>query len=289
MSQEIQPIGKILESAGLTSQVQPLKRRYEEWDWVELTEEEREDALGYRRMLKGSHMKEEEKKENARIRIRKFQEPWTYRQLKEAVLTEASKLPFEFIIDEHNEHIFHLMLLYFTNDPAFNEEEVEYRDGKKSKLSLNKGLALISSKKGTGKSVMMKLFQGNKRVPFLCVPTKNISAMYKDKGEIVIKEHSEPLKVAPMPIFSYYSEIGICFEDLGNEIPKSNWGDKSDVMADIIFRIYEQNQHTGQFFPYHLTSNLSGNDFENRYGDRIRDRMREIWNVLIMPGESRRK
>lgn len=285
--QEAQPIGKLLETEGLTAP--KLKRRYEEWDWVELTEEETDDALGYRKMLKGGAMQEADKRENERIKRLKFQEPWTYDQLKEAVLTEAKNLPFEFVIDEFNEEVFHLLLLYFTNDPEFNDEEIEYKDGKKVKLSLNKGIALISSKKGTGKSILMHLFQGNKRMPFLCVPTKNISSMYKDKGDSVIREHSELLHVAPMPCFSYHQRIGICFEDLGNEMPKANWGDKSDVMADILFRIYETNQHTGNFFPYHITSNLSGNDFENRYGDRIRDRMRECWNVIVVKGESRRK
>lgn len=267
------------------------KRRYDEWDWVELTQDETDDALGYRRMLKGEAMKVEEKRDNDRIKRERFQAPITYDELKESVLVEAQKLPFEFKIDEHNEEIFHLLLMYFTNDPEFNLEEIEYKDGKKVKLSLDKGIALVSSKKGTGKSVMMRLFQGNKRLPFLCVSTKDIAAMYKQRGEEVIKEHSDMLYVAPMPIFSYHQRIGICFEDLGNEIPKSNWGDKSDVMFDVLSKIYESRQFNvvNKFNPFHLTSNLSGNDFEGRYGDRVRDRMREMFNVLIMPGESRRK
>ena len=244
---------------GLTGQ--PLKRRYEEWDWVELTEDQKEDALGYRRMIVGQAMKDEEKKENERRRRARFQEPITYDELKEMVMVEAGRLPFDFVIDEFNEEVFHLLLLYFTNDPEFNEQEVTYKDGKKVKLSLSKGIALISSKKGTGKSILMKLFQGNKRMPYLCVPTKDISRMYKEKGETAIHEHSDLLYIAPMPVFSYHQRIGICFEDLGNEIPKGNWGDKSDVMVDVLFKIYERNQETGNFFPFHLTSNLSGNDF----------------------------
>ena len=95
-----------------------------------------------------------------------------------------------------------------------------------------------------------------------------------------------------MPTFNYWERIGICFDDLGQEIPKGNWGDKSDVMVDVISRIYSSKQFNvehNRFSDFHFTSNLSGQAFESRYGDMIRDRLREMFNVIIVPGESRRK
>lgn len=263
--------------------------RYSEWDWVELTEDEIKDALGYRRMLKGRDMKEEEKRENARMKIVNAQAAWTYDELKAEIILRAKQEPFDFVIDEHNERVIHLLCLYFTNDERFNDEEVTYPNGEKRKLSLKKGIGLISAKKGTGKTILMKLFQQNKRIPYLQIETKDVASMYKKDGERAIEIHSDLLHVPPTPTFFYHSRIGICFGDLGNEIPKGNWGDKSDVMADVLYKIYNKGQQTGDFSCFHFTSNLSGGDFEQRYGDRIKDRLREIFNVIILGGESRRK
>jgi hypothetical protein len=282
-------ISKILDSEGYKDTKQ--KGRFSQYDWVELTEDEIEDALGYRRMLKGSSMEEADRRRQEQAKRGRYKDTFTYDQLREHVLSAAKLLPFDFVIDEDNEHVFHLLCLYFSNDPDFDLEEIEYSDGTKRKLSRNKGIGLISSKKGTGKSVLMHLFQNNRRQPYMQIDTKSVSAMYKVKGEEAIIKHSEPLRVPPMPIFNYWEEIGICFDDLGQENLKGNYGDKSDVMVDVISRIYSTRQFfcQNQFADFHFTSNLSGQTFENRYGEMLRDRMREMWNIIIVPGQSRRK
>ena len=53
----------------------------------------------------------------------------------------------------------------------------------------------------------------------------------------------------------------IQFDDLGFELPKSFWGSKSDVMADVLFSIYRKNQMKGNYSWFHFTSNLSGERF----------------------------
>lgn len=282
-------IGKILESGGLKEAQK--KHRYDEWNWVELTQEEIDDALGYRRFIKGSAIKDEEKKQMEREKRLRIQASWTFDELKDEILNNRVKrLPFDFEIDEQNRYVFELLLMYFTNNPAFEMEEIEYKDGKKMKLSLNKGIGLISAKKGTGKTILMSLFQANKSNPYLQIETKDVSAMYKRDGEQAIIIHSDLIHIAPNPTFFFHQNIGLCFNDLGYEIPKNNWGDKSDVMADVLFNIYSKYQKNElSMRNFHFTSNLSGNDFESRYGDRIRDRMREMFNVIILPGESRRK
>lgn len=287
---EIKAISEILGQEGLATP--QLKHRYSEWDWVELTEDETNDALGYRRMLKGWALKDAEKRQMEREKRAKYFQIQSYEEIRESVLNAAKILPFEFVLDENNERIFHLLCLYFSNDERFNSEVIMYADGSKRELSLNKGIGLISSKKGTGKSVLMNLFQNNRRQPYLQIDTKNVAAMYKRDGEDAIKKHSELLYVPPMPTFNYWERIGICFDDLGQEIPKGNWGDKSDVMVDVISRIYSTKQFNteeNRFSDFHFTSNLSGQAFESRYGDMIRDRLREMFNVIIVPGESRRK
>lgn len=283
------PISKILAAVGLVETKS--KHRFSEYDWVELTEEETEDALAYRRMLKGSSMEEADRRLNEQKKRDRFKKLFNHEELRDHILKAAKLLPFEFVLDEYNEEIFRLLCLYFSNDTSFNNETVKYADGTERKLSLNKGIGLISSKKGTGKTVLMNLFQNNRRQPYIQIDTKHVAAMYKNRGDEAITKHSELLQVAPMPLFNYFERIGICFDDLGQEIPKGNWGDKSDVMVDVISRIYSTRQFNviDTFSDFHFTSNLSGQTFESRYGEMIRDRMREMFNIFILPGESRRK
>lgn len=276
-------------SAHLPLTVESPKNRYSEFNHIELTEDEIEDALGYRRMLKARDIEDNQKKQERADKIKKWREPWTYEQLKSAVMNRAKQLPFEFEIDKDNEKVIHLLCLYYSGDERFNSETWTYSNGQVMNLSLKKGIGLISSKKGTGKSILTNLFQQNKYRPFLKIETKNVAAMYQKDGDKAIDIHSELIHIAPNPDFYFYQDIGICFDDLGFELPKNNWGSKSDVMADVLFAIYRKNQLIGDYSWFYFTSNLSGKDFEERYDDRIRDRMREMFNVITIHGESRRK
>lgn len=265
------------------------KRPFSEYEHIELTEEETIDALNYKRMLKAISLEKEEKKQKNISIKQRMQTAWTYDQLHEQIMFRTKQLPFEFEIDENNKRVIDLLCMYFSGDDRFNKEKFVYKDGTSKELNLRKGIGLISTKKGTGKTVLMSLFQQNKFRPYFQMETKNIASMYQKKGEEAIDVHSELLRIPPHPDFFMFDNIGICFDDLGFEVSKNFWGSKSDVMADVLFSIYRKNQHKGNFSWFHFTSNLSGNDFEERYDDRIRDRMREMFNILILNGESRRK
>lgn len=259
-----------------------------DYSHVELTPEEIEDALNFKRKLKAAAMEEAQQREATNSMIRKYKQPWTAERLMEEIQFRADQLPFEFKIDTDNQRVIELLCLYFSGDERFNKESFDYGGGATAKMNLKKGIGLVSKVKGTGKSVLMTMFQQNKFRPYLQLETKNIAAQFGKKGEEAINIHSDLLHVPPNPTFFYHSSIGICFDDLGFEIPKNNWGSKSDVLADVLFKIYSANQHKGDFSWFHFTSNLYGNEFEQRYDDRIRDRMREMFNTLTLTGKSRR-
>lgn len=273
----------------LPKEVTAGKRPYSEYFHIYLTEEEKEDALNYKRMLKQRFMEQEEKRDKKNNLIKEYQRPWSYEELRQEVMERTKQLPFEFVVDEYNERIIHLLCLYFSGDERFNNEEIEFRTGDKRKLSLKKGIGLVSECKGTGKSILMTLFQQNKNRPFFSMETKNVSAAYNTHGEEVIKNHSELMYVPPTPTFFFYERIGLCFDDLGFEVPKNSWGNKSDVMADVLFSIYSKLQMRGDFSFFHFTSNMGGAGLEERYGDRVKDRLREMFNMIPVPGQSRRK
>jgi hypothetical protein len=259
-----------------------------DYSHIELTEEEVEQALNYKRKLKAIAMEEEDKRKATERMIANYRKPWTADELMEEFVFRSQQLPFEFVIDNENQRVIELLCMYFSGDERFNKEVFDYGNGVTAKMNLKKGIGLVSQTKGTGKSVLMSMFQQNKHRPFLDIETKVIAAQFQKKGEDAINVHSTLLDVPRTPTFYYHSKVGICFEDLGFEIAKNNWGSKSDVLADVLFKIYQTNQHKGDYSWFHYTSNLYGQEISNRYDDRIRDRMTEMFNRLVLTGKSRR-
>lgn len=277
-------IGKIL-----TTVPKPLHTQEADFSHIELTDEEIKNAINYFKMLKQRQMDEAEKVNQRNLKIAKAQQPWTYDELKADVLERAEQLPFNFVIDKENELVFHQLCLYFSNDKRIEEYSYLSGTGEKINYSLSKVIALISKTKGSGKSILMHLFARNKKRPFFPISTLNIAAEFKRKPDSTVDTYSSTLRIAPNPSLFYCEYPGICFEDLGMEDVKNSYGNKVDVMRDVLFKVYENCQKLGDFSMFHFTSNLLGSEFENRYDERIRSRMREMFNMIELPGKDRRK
>jgi DNA replication protein DnaC len=81
---------------------------------------------------------------------------------------------------------------------------------------------------------------------------------------------------------------GYCFDDLGTEETKSHFGNKINVMAEIILNRYDNKTAMGWEFT-HVTTNLSADEIEQYYGSRVRSRFREMFNAITLNGNDRRK
>jgi DNA replication protein DnaC len=73
-------------------------------------------------------------------------------------------------------------------------------------------------------------------------------------------------------------ETGYCFDDLGTEVDKKYYGNESNVMAEILLDRYDKQSVKGKT---HVTSNLNSTMLEERYGYRVRSRIREMLNIVI--------
>lgn len=275
-----------------------LQRQTEDYSHIELTEDEIKQALEYKRMLKARAMDEEQLRQARIDKVRKAKEPWTYEQLKTDVLTRARQLPFPFVIDKDNTMAFEVLCLYFSNSPKFEEYALKLDDlsihhkpagDGYSFFKLTKGIGLFSRTKGTGKTVLMDLFARNKKLPYISITTDQITFEYKRRGEEAINLYSRHLHIGEAASMFYHSYVGICFQDLGRERDKKNFGDHSNVMADILFRLEDNYKATDDYSAFHFTSNLDGPGFEDRYDDAIRSRMRKMFNFIELPGKDRRK
>ena len=72
-----------------------------------------------------------------------------------------------------------------------------------------------------------------------------------------------------------HQEKIICIDDLGTEAAETMvYGNKVSVMADFFEEAYKTN-----CFLF-VTSNLGAQEIEQRYGERVRDRFREMFNSM---------
>ncbi len=74
-----------------------------------------------------------------------------------------------------------------------------------------------------------------------------------------------------------FEERGWCFDDLGSEETGKHFGKNSEVMTEILFKIYNSREAIGKI---HITTNFDGDGLENIYGNRMRRRLKEMFNLI---------
>jgi hypothetical protein len=177
-----------------------------------------------------------------------------------------------FVLDDDNREIFELLCQYFSGDPGF-ELSGQY--------SFEKGI-LLRGPIGCGKTSMMKMFGSNTFRPFGVTACLNIADAYQMEGAEALYKYSNLMPVIPQMNHGF-SEIGHCFDDLGTEDEKKNFGNQVDVMQNILYKVYD-NRLLGHV---HMTTNLGGDQIETMYGSRIRSRMREMFNLIKFSTEAK--
>ena len=71
---------------------------------------------------------------------------------------------------------------------------------------------------------------------------------------------------------------GYCFDDLGAEKQIKHFGNDCNVMAEILISRYEQFTQNNSIT--HITTNLSASELESYYGNRVRSRLRNMFNII---------
>ena len=162
------------------------------------------------------------------------------------------------------------------------EDKIE---SEKRNLDLNKGI-LLTGPIGCGKTTLMNLikyfFQPGKQ--YQIKSTRDISFEFENEGYKVINRYSKnPLNLS----FTNLVPNIFCFDDLGIEHPQKHFGNECNVMAEILLSRYDLFISKG--IPTHLTTNLSASEIEVKYGNRVRSRMREMFNLVAFDKNSKDK
>lgn len=173
-----------------------------------------------------------------------------------------------YVIDDTNYDVISKLCLYFS---GIETEE----------LPLTKGI-LISGEVGVGKSLMFKAFSEalkNYGKSFRIVSCQDVVFGYENTGELDLYMGNEKGYSGKPAKF--------CFDEIGREtIPAMHFGNKRNVIQHIIAYRYNVWQSSGLIT--HGTTNASPKEIVSVYGEHIADRIKEMFNYLVIKGESKR-
>jgi hypothetical protein len=98
------------------------------------------------------------------------------------------------------------------------------------------------------------------------IPCRNITFSFNHLGYKTIEEFGNS---------KFY-----CFDDLGIEPLGRHYGEDCNVMGEVLLSRYELYLQTKTKIKTHATTNLNAEELEERYGNRVRSRMRELFNLV---------
>lgn len=185
-----------------------------------------------------------------------------------------SHKPEGYVIDQRNEKVIYTVLRYFLKAQDFNKDNLI-----KTKPSLEKGL-LIYGTYGVGKS---QLFEILHKVGRELITKYNCKALWFStlSAGSFVDQYMEAAKEegSTFTIKKYYTGK-LYIDDLGFEKKAFN---KTEVFGELLF---ERNRLKN---PTYVTTNLNPAQLTDRYGERIGDRLPEMFNIIPWNGESFRE
>lgn len=148
-------------------------------------------------------------------------------------------------------------------------------------INLNKGI-LLSGPIGCGKTSIMNIMKylTPTEYKFFVKPCRDISFEFIQDGYQIIHKYSKG------KLYEFEPKT-ICFDDLGTENNLKYYGNECNVMAEIILSRYDV--YTAKRIQTHITTNLSASEIELQYGNRVRSRMRELFNLIAYNNNTKDK
>ncbi len=162
-----------------------------------------------------------------------------------------------FQIRKEDTEIIYKLLVYAIRD----NENCEIHN-----VDLEKGILLLGPV-GCGKTSLMTLIKPffQNEFQYRIKPSREISFEFIKEGYTTIIRYGKSSNV-------------YCFDDLGVEKSLKHFGNDCNTMAEILLCRYDNFIQSGILS--HATTNLNAQELENLYGNRVRSRLREMFNLI---------
>jgi energy-coupling factor transporter ATP-binding protein EcfA2 len=162
-----------------------------------------------------------------------------------------------FKIKKEDLEIYYKLLIY-----AIRDEE----NCKKYNIELNKGILLLGPV-GCGKTSLMTLIRPffEPEYQYRIKAAREVSFEFINDGFAVLNKYGK-------------AKVSYCFDDLGVEKSLKHFGNDCNTLAEILLSNYDYFFETKNVT--HATTNLNAEELENLYGNRVRSRLREMFNLI---------
>jgi len=194
--------------------------------------------------------------------------------IREAFIRMATKIEPQFSDDEHCGTVIDTLVKYI-------------RDGG------TKGI-LLRGPVGTGKTLLLTVFRDLTIYLsrfFLSDDTRickhNASISLKPSYEIVSDFAKFGYEIFEPLMTNIYDYPVFIVDDLGSETQVNHYGSSTNPIAELILRRYDTFKK--REYITHCSTNLGTKALQDKYGERIFSRMKEMFNVINLLGDDRRK
>lgn len=143
---------------------------------------------------------------------------------------------------------------------------------KKHNIDLNKGILLIGPV-GSGKTSIMNILRQFlfREEYYLIKSARDIAFEYQKDGVEIIQKYGKQHNT-------------LCIDDLGVENNSKFYGNECNTIAEILLQRYEL--LTNFNIKTHTTTNLNADELEELYGNRVRSRLRSMFNLISFPAST---
>lgn len=241
-----------------------IKEKLKEFNWEELIN--KDQLLKRCNSNKHCDLWHEKQREKDRIeserKKKELKELWTAKNIfKLMKWTSLNVYGKPLIINEHNKKLITAVCYFLSEDPRLESD---------LGLSLNKGL-LIRGNAGLGKTHVVKCAAENELSPVLILSMVEIADDIKQDGEYEIKMGNRKV---------------IYLDDVGTEEATINhYGTKINYFKNFIEMVYLRNKLFNKLI---ISTNNSFSEIEERYGFRVRSRVKDMFNIIDVTGKDMR-
>lgn len=148
----------------------------------------------------------------------------------------------------------------------------EQNQCKNHNIDLNKGILLIGPV-GSGKTSIMNILRQFlfREEYYLIKSARDIAFEYQKEGIDTIQKYGK-------------QQRALCIDDLGVENNTKFYGNECNTIAEVLLQRYEL--LTNFKIKTHATTNLNADELEELYGNRVRSRLRSMFNLISFPKDT---